>query len=305
MKNAFHILFILCAFAPFCFGQDKTPPTENKWTRIETVDKESSFSLSLPPDFLVDKEDKKYRVFAYQQGVTMRVEFDAVGDGKERLRQIRRFSPAKVSSFALGNFVGDVHEHERRAKGFSTQIYATSSKGFYTISIYSKDAQSPLLEKFLYSIRLDERPLYKREGQTQSNEETKIAITGLTTSPVILEALKKEDASKIRLEQDLGSKEKPGEAEAEVNYSRPLILLRQPRPTSVRRERTMEDPRGTVRLKILFLADGTIGGITVLNRPDNGYMKSAADAARRIKFLPAEIDGKPIDVTRIIDYNFF
>lgn len=281
------------------FAQTETKQAQ--WTIIESPKKD--LSVSVPTDFLIDKEDKKSRVFAYQEGVTMRVEFDANEDGKERLKRMRKFSSAKVSSFTLGNFIGDVHENER-TKGFSTQIYTTSSKDFYIISIYSKDAQSPLLEKFLYSIRLDERPLYKREGQTQSRDETKISINSLATSPLILEAVKKEDASKVRLKQDFSSKEKPEEAD-EIKYSRALILLRQPRPSGVRAERSMENVRGTVRLKILFLADGTIGGITVLNRPDNGYMKSAADAARKIKFLPAEINGKPVDVTRIIDYNFF
>jgi hypothetical protein len=37
---------------------------------------------------------------------------------------------------------------------------------------------------------------------------------------------------------------------------------------------------------------------------NKGLVINSVDAARRIKFLPAEVDGKPVDVTKIVEYSF-
>jgi hypothetical protein len=41
-----------------------------------------------------------------------------------------------------------------------------------------------------------------------------------------------------------------------------------------------------------------------LSKLNKGLVKNSVDAARRIKFLPAEVDGKPIDVSRMVEYSF-
>lgn len=302
MKNlTCKCLLVLFTLAPFAFGQNKSRTETAQWKFIESPKKDLSFSV--PADFLIDKENKKYRIIAYQESVTMRVEIDTSGDFKDRLRSMRKFgSAAKISRFTLGDFIGDVYEHDQ-SKRFLTSIFTASSKAFYFISISSKDIQSPLLVKFLYSIKLDGRPLYKSKDQPEPKEEAKILIDTLETSPVILEALKKEDAAQIEIKYDFDSKEKSENFENDEKYSRPFIILRQPIP-GYRAAMSMERPAGSVMLKVLFRADGSIGAITVLQRPDNGLMKSAVEAARKIKFLPAEINGKPVDVTRILRYDF-
>ncbi len=41
-----------------------------------------------------------------------------------------------------------------------------------------------------------------------------------------------------------------------------------------------------------------------LSKMNKGLVINSVDAARRIKFLPAEVDGKPVDVTKIVEYSF-
>ena len=57
-------------------------------------------------------------------------------------------------------------------------------------------------------------------------------------------------------------------------------------------------------LYITFLADGTIGSIVVSKPLDTDLDRQAFNAAKQIKFLPAGINGKPVDSSRYISYGF-
>lgn len=61
---------------------------------------------------------------------------------------------------------------------------------------------------------------------------------------------------------------------------------------------------GTVRVKMLFAADGTVKYLFALTRLPHGLTESALNAARKIKFVPAEKDGRPVSQVVTIDYNF-
>ena len=56
--------------------------------------------------------------------------------------------------------------------------------------------------------------------------------------------------------------------------------------------------------KIVGLADGTIGPIKLVKSLDRGLDNEAFKAAKRVKFLPSEIAGKPVDRSREIQYTF-
>lgn len=179
-------------------------------------------------------------------------------------------------------------------------FYIASSKAFYTISVSSKTANNSAAENFLYSVKIDDQSLIKRDVQPTTKEEAKIPIASLKTTPAIIAALNKKDAGKTELNYDLDDKVLP---EDTTKYSRPLITLRKPRAsyTDAAREGNVH---GIIKLKILFRASGEVGDITVLSKFDKGLIKSAADAVRRIKFLPAEVGGKAVDVSRIVEYSF-
>jgi TonB family protein len=61
---------------------------------------------------------------------------------------------------------------------------------------------------------------------------------------------------------------------------------------------------GVVRLKVTFLETGEIGEISVISRLPYGATENAIEAAKKIKFQPAIKDGKPITVSKIIEYRF-
>lgn len=61
---------------------------------------------------------------------------------------------------------------------------------------------------------------------------------------------------------------------------------------------------GTVVLRAVFAADGTIRHILVLSGLPQGLTEQAINAARRIKFVPATIDGRPVSMFIQLEYNF-
>jgi TonB family protein len=83
----------------------------------------------------------------------------------------------------------------------------------------------------------------------------------------------------------------------------PLVILSKPRPayTDEARRNGVE---GNVILKVTFEADGTIGAIVVVKGLEQGLTESTEEAARRIEFRPATKNGKPIAVTKQLEYKF-
>ena len=62
--------------------------------------------------------------------------------------------------------------------------------------------------------------------------------------------------------------------------------------------------KGTVVLRAIFAADGTVKYILVLRSLPYGLTEEAVRAARRIKFVPAMIDGRPVSMFMQLEYNF-
>ena len=62
--------------------------------------------------------------------------------------------------------------------------------------------------------------------------------------------------------------------------------------------------QGTVTLRVTFLANGSIGAITVVGGLPNGLTEQAIAAARSMKFEPQKINGVAQTVTRQVQYTF-
>jgi outer membrane biosynthesis protein TonB len=68
---------------------------------------------------------------------------------------------------------------------------------------------------------------------------------------------------------------------------------------------------GWIKLRVTFLDTGELGDIFYVDEstPDKslskaGLLKSAYDAAKKIRFEPAIKDGSPVTVTKVLAYDF-
>lgn len=61
---------------------------------------------------------------------------------------------------------------------------------------------------------------------------------------------------------------------------------------------------GFVRLRVTFLASGSIGEISAVDTLPDGLTESAIEAAKGIRFKPATKNGEPMTVTKLVEYSF-
>jgi TonB family protein len=80
-------------------------------------------------------------------------------------------------------------------------------------------------------------------------------------------------------------------------------VLAKPEPTYTEEARTAQI-EGTVVLRAIFAADGTVQHLLIMNSLPRGLTQRAIDAARKIKFIPATKDGRPVSMYIQLEYNF-
>lgn len=87
------------------------------------------------------------------------------------------------------------------------------------------------------------------------------------------------------------------------DYNSGLKILSKPRAlyTDLARIYQIE---GNVTLRIKFLADGTVGDIQTVSKLPFGLTTNAVQAAKRVGFEPAYVNGKPMPVTKTFQYSF-
>ena len=80
-------------------------------------------------------------------------------------------------------------------------------------------------------------------------------------------------------------------------------ILSKPEPSFTEAARRNQ-VTGTIVLNAVFAHDGTVKHILVLSDLPYGLTQKAVEAARKIKFIPATKDGRPVSMYYRIEYNF-
>lgn len=80
-------------------------------------------------------------------------------------------------------------------------------------------------------------------------------------------------------------------------------LISKPEPTYTNKARSKQIT-GTIVLKCVFAADGTVTNIYVFAGLPYGLTEKAIEAARKIKFIPATKDGRNVSMWMQLEYNF-
>ena len=83
----------------------------------------------------------------------------------------------------------------------------------------------------------------------------------------------------------------------------PLKILTKPRAHYTDNARGA-NAQGTIRIAVLFGANGRIQHILMIKRIGYGLDEEAIRAARQIEFEPQTKAGKPVSVVKLLEYNF-
>lgn len=86
-------------------------------------------------------------------------------------------------------------------------------------------------------------------------------------------------------------------------FDKRLVIISKPKANYTDLAKTNQI-QGSVHLRVTFLANGTIGNIAVIESLTDGLTEQAIEAAKKIEFKPAMRGGKPISVTRQVQYTF-
>lgn len=294
---------ILLLFALMLFpigavsGQTAVDPAD--WIGILSPAGEVSIDV-LEKNMLVDIDDNSYRVISFRDGFSIYVSMTKSSNAKAIFQLQTTHWPdiQKYKVFEAGDFLVMSNVDSSTGKP-SANVLLASSRWSYSITVRAPEAMKAEFEHVLNSIYIGGKSMFKTSTSVTSAKTVK--IDSLENSPLVAQALAQPDSDqvdfpKVSQTDDLA---KPDD----IIYSRPLFTIRQPRApyTDAARSRKIQ---GTVKLRIPFLSSGRLGEIRVVSSVDKGLEKNALKVAKKIKFIPAQIDGKSVDVVKTLEYTF-
>lgn len=302
-------LLATAAFVPVLFGQEKAD--EAVWHRYSTSAGDLTFAF--PNKYvLVDQNGSNTSIYLSENGLFFSVRANRMKGAKKRFLELSRLPSAEeYKGFKLDDIYGRWRRDTDKVKGTDSVFFELASKnGFYRIAARSRDGRDADLERFLRSIRVNGSQLINTQISEEPEGRSVTMIESLPISDKVLEALKRSTPDKIRYtrpsKRDKSDENESGDDatdEPPRKFSSDAIILRNPFPRRDESGRDIRLPR-VVRFRATFRADGTIGPVELLQSIDRGYDDLAFEALIGIKFIPAEIDGKPVDVVRTIEYSF-
>jgi TonB family protein len=307
MKTIFFITTLLILLVSGAQAQT----TEN-WTRLESDAKD--FSIAVPSNYeVIFDEDfegfygklgdlKKLKIgemrfiTASGGGASFSVESyktNSLSGGLSWFYQI----PPSVNEFANFNFTGFEGKTYTRynENSYSMEIIIGYKERIYRIFGGAKDKNNEALKYFLSSLKLNDKTSFVLKSSLDGRiTETPVLISSVKETPFTVEK-EKEDSQKSDKDDQAKSIKEEGK--------KGVVLLYKPqaRYTEAARRARMT---GTIRLRVTFSENGNIAKISVLSGLKNGLTENAVVAARLIRFLPMEIDNKPIATTKTVVYSF-
>jgi len=296
MRKIHHIAILTLALCLLPLSASTGQPTaaemparsQSDWLRLAPRDEEFSVLTPVQPSLLIQADGYKFsdggekvlqhRSYSgYSDGFVFVIESYRAARPHRLLKDIDRIAGMgrlrlkALENVTLGGFEGK--KYEIGLDNFAGYVYVfVAAKHVYTLLLASRDKNHPSFNQFIPSLTL-----------------------GDTTGVVGSVPPKIEDAS------------------VSVDYSDPVIsgkettqraiVVWKPEPTYT--ESARHNQRiGTVALKGIFTSSGEVIIVRVIKRLEDGLTEKAIEAAKQVRFFPAEKDGKLVSFALQFEYNF-
>ncbi len=216
-------------------------------------------------------------------------------DYARSLVQIAGFiSPASQNAYTLGVFNADILE-KRIMKLIETSRGANKRVGkIRFLSVITLLGVTAIVTSVFSFASPSKRTQESKKVTIQ--DETRLADKNSQTTELKVEQQDKRVTKRKRINGQSTTIAK----EDGVN---PVRILSKPRPTYTVEARK-NGVTGSIKLRVSFLASGTIGDVISVNTLPDGLTESAIEAAKGIKFQPATKNGTPLTVTKLVEYSF-
>lgn len=173
----------------------------------------------------------------------------------------------------IGGLSGKQYLKDRNFSG--NVYYVAAKKHVYAITLATMNEGSPSATRFLSSVKFG-------DGNAGAEIEASSMMEGGAA-------------------QTPATGQEPVLSSREVTRKAVIVWKPAPRYTEeARRSRS----KGTVVIKAVLASNGQVTNIRPRNELKDGLTESAIEAARNMRFFPAEKDGKPVSQSVHLEYNF-
>ena len=285
--------------------------TDDTWARIETGD--NGISASFPFGYLVDAGTQKgsgrsLNITHFVGGVEMRFAVYRSSGPVGGLNTLPPSESANLYSFKKGRIEGVRATSSSLSSGYEEYLKLKSGKHLYIVSARTNDASSQVLARFLFSIRVNGEQLFKSK-QEASYSESAVRADSLETSPEIKEAYDRKFEKVERNIEYLPYQDDP-QGDPVEDFSRPPVIVDQPSIPfgriigNLQRSTPGRHEELRAKAKVLLTANGQVGDIVVYSTDGEAFREACADAAKKLRFVPAQRDGKNVDAYWIVNYTY-
>lgn len=277
------------------------------WHRI--VGSGDGFAVDIPAETIIINEGRDYArliLSSYEVRFTISRQPNRGPKYSALRNRPHQSAGSKESTFELGDVVGRINISERPGRS-ATLISASSGKYVYAIGAYGRRSDHPSLVRFLASLRFGGEQLFKLPVAAGSDVSKETEMKHLENSPIVEEYLAKPVNKNIDIRYETPDRNAPywaidtGPSHDYEKETRSLIILQMPKPEY---RPLIGTGGGSVEVHVTLLRNGQVGAIVADPASGRELAKSAADAARKIKFIPAEVGGELVDVRRRFIYGF-
>jgi hypothetical protein len=297
MGTVFKIVILLCLLSASIAAQNTAALP---WVSFESDNRDISFSM--PPGYLVDTKKRfqhhKIGLFAFSEGV--RMDFRIFNNESTRYENqtLSSLSELNVRAFEIGNMQGTRFVEEKDKKITET-IYLVTKSWIYVFTVVFDQAREDVANRFLFSIWVKDEQLFQQAAREKKAGKP-IRFRDLSSSPEVLAAYRSKPAGEIK-----------------VNYE-PLSAFREPVPRLTATDRSpvvldkpmdfnlfpvsrisvfTSDSKSPDKFLVNFLANGSIGNITVFSKGRSEYHSGCVELLKKAKFVPALVGDKNVDMS--------
>lgn len=171
---------------------------------------------------------------------------------------------------------------------YCVRQYFNSKTNVYILTAVARSGENEVIKRFLDSLVF--KPETKEKPDTNS-----ILFSSLKVAPVNITTAKDDKKE--------GEKDAAAPTDKAKKDISKFVVAKKPATAYVDAAR-MRQIKGTIKLRVTFGEDGFIPQIEIVKSLPEGLLRQAVFAALRLKFLPEEAAGKPISVTKMVEYRF-
>lgn len=291
-------LYTILFLQAFVFAQENQSA---EWIRVQSDNGEFSVEVPAKYDFIVDDNGfsiSKYpndyplteaKIFNSYQEKTL-VTFEIYKANKKVLDIIRDDDKRDGKSSEIQNGIFKLKQVLLKTDDYyAVRQYFSSANYIYILTAASRNGETSAMKRFFNSLIFN--PSAKNNGIPNT-----VLISALNIIPLTVEA---NPSPTGKLENPIV----PPPLSPKDENSLPVVIIIKPRAsfTDTARKK-LED--GIISMRLGFSENGGISKVELLRTLGSGLVRQAVFAAFRIKFLPAEKEGKAKVNTKVVEYSF-